>query len=483
MACSIEDTQDSIETQTDQIDDDEIRQKVGDLGVDLNQLRANNSYLLSGLQARESKLTQMKDCHSILSSSMSEFLGTMSELRKKILAYRTEGHRSDQEINRLQEEKAVLNEEEELLANQCAAKIREEEKGLIEKNLTNEEKTELRLNDYTRCDLYRKLRCLQELKDTSQKLKSSYHDEWNKIKEDLKKYGEERRHYEIEIQNVQNMALLKMRSMQLNPADAEDQQILELIKYMEMKREIRELKENNINLQVMSRDIEYDIAQLRSTRKALLKHNDTLEQELRPKDEPGTLLHRTSCHTNLVIPDDRFSDQSEDTLSMGELYDHVGGTHLHRCAKNSCIAIPRELWDKDELEELQRLMSNNTDSEESSDVSDDVTDDVSVNDVNIEFSEEQQQQRITNEEKLASKELQMNVSEKPVQPSDLQGQMHELAAGNSQSLMNKLRARMGVQAQSGTALRPEVMSAGTGIRRSSLRDAALSLIKRRQRRN
>ncbi|XP_062593460.1 centromere-associated protein E-like isoform X2 [Saccostrea cucullata] len=482
MACSIEDTQDSVDTQTDQIDDDEIRQKVGDLRVDLNQLRANNSYVLSGHQAREGKLTQMKDYHTILSSGMSEFLGTMSELRNKILAFRAEGHRADQEINRLQEEKAILNEEEELLANQCTPRIGEEENALIERNLTEEEKIELQLYDYTRCDLYRKLRCLQELKDTAQKIKSSYRDEWNKIKDDIKKYSGERRHYELEIQNVQNMALLKMRSMQLNPADAEDQEILELIKYLEMKREIRELREDNINLEVMSRDIEDDIGQLLGTKKALLKENDILEQELRPKDEPGTLLHRTSRHTNLVIRDDRFTDQSEDATSIGELYDHVGGTHLHRCAKNSCIAIPRELWDKEELEELERLMSNNTDSEESSDITDDVTDDVSSDDVNIELSEEEQQ-KIASEEKVDSKELQRNVSEKPNQSSDLQGQMHELAAGNSQSLMSKLRARMGVQAQSGTALRPEVMSSGPGIRSSSLRDAALSLIKRRQRRN
>ena len=34
------------------------------------------------------------------------------------------------------------------------------------------------VSDYARCDLYRKLQCLQELKDASQKLKMSYQQEW-----------------------------------------------------------------------------------------------------------------------------------------------------------------------------------------------------------------------------------------------------------------------------------------------------------------
>lgn len=34
------------------------------------------------------------------------------------------------------------------------------------------------VSDYTRYDLYRKLQCLQELKDASQKLKMSYQQEW-----------------------------------------------------------------------------------------------------------------------------------------------------------------------------------------------------------------------------------------------------------------------------------------------------------------
>ena len=34
------------------------------------------------------------------------------------------------------------------------------------------------VSDYTRYDLYRKLQCLQELKDASQRLKMSYQQEW-----------------------------------------------------------------------------------------------------------------------------------------------------------------------------------------------------------------------------------------------------------------------------------------------------------------
>ena len=138
-------------------------------------------------------------------------------------------------------------------------------------------------------------------------------------------------------------------------ADEEDQEIMQLIKYLEMKREIRELRENvswklrighnvniilriditssfyilpqNLDLQVMSRDFENDIAQLRDTRRDLVKETERLEQASRSRnpEEAAFLLHRTSRHTNLVIRD----DFPEDTASLGEP-DHVGGTHLHR---------------------------------------------------------------------------------------------------------------------------------------------------------
>ena len=138
-------------------------------------------------------------------------------------------------------------------------------------------------------------------------------------------------------------------------ADEEDQEIMQLIKYLEMKREIRELIENvswksrirhnikiilrinitfsfyilrqNLDLQVMSRDFENEISQQRDTRRDLIKETEGLEQASRSRnpEEAGFLLHRTSRHTNLVIRD----DFPEDTAPLGEP-DHVGGTHLHR---------------------------------------------------------------------------------------------------------------------------------------------------------
>lgn len=106
MASSIEDVvRDSVETQTNCIDDEEVRQKVGELRGDLNQLNINNAYLRSGLQTQGEKLLTMEDYQAVLSSTMSEFLGTMSEIRKKILDYRKESRRVDQEIGSLREEK------------------------------------------------------------------------------------------------------------------------------------------------------------------------------------------------------------------------------------------------------------------------------------------------------------------------------------------------------------------------------------------
>lgn len=106
MASSIEDVvRDSVETQTNCIDDEVVRQKVGELRGDLNQLNINNAYLRSGLQTQGEKLLTMEDYQAVLSSTMSEFLGTMSELRKKILDYRKESRRVDQEIGSLREER------------------------------------------------------------------------------------------------------------------------------------------------------------------------------------------------------------------------------------------------------------------------------------------------------------------------------------------------------------------------------------------
>lgn len=110
MASSIEDVvRDSVETQTNYIDDEVVRQKVGELRGDLNQLNINNAYLRSGLQTQGDKLLTMKDYQAVLSSTMSEFLGTMSELRKKILEHRKESRQFDQEIGSLREEKGWLS--------------------------------------------------------------------------------------------------------------------------------------------------------------------------------------------------------------------------------------------------------------------------------------------------------------------------------------------------------------------------------------
>ncbi|XP_022322853.2 uncharacterized protein LOC111124292 [Crassostrea virginica] len=477
MASSIEDiARDPAETQTEQINDEEIRQRVEGLRENLTQLHRNNAYLCAGLQGREAKLARLGDYQTLLSSTMSEFLGTMSGIRKKILDYRREGAQVDQEIASLLEEKAVLKEEEHLLADRCATRLQKEGgTGPVEADLTDEEKSELRLNDYTRYDLYRKLQCLQELKDASQRLKMSYQREWSKIKDDIKKHREERKQYEMEIQSVHNTALLKLRNLHLNPADEEDQEIMQLIKYLEMKREIRELRENNLDLQVMSRDFENDIAQLRDTRRDLVKETEGLEQASRSRnpEEAGFLLHRTSRHTNLVIRD----DFPEDTASLGEP-DHVGGTHLHRCAKNSCIAIPKEMWNEEELEELKQL-TNGMDSEESTDGSD-ITDDVNVDDVNIEFTEDEEEKTNT-DERLVCEGLKTNLKD-PKQSIDFKNHMDEMIAGNSNGLLTKLRARMGMQARSGTTLRPEVTSEDGRLRCSSLRDAAVNFISRKQRR-
>lgn len=323
--------------------------------------------------------------------------------------------------------------------------------------------------------MYRKLQCLKELKDTSRALKTSYTHEWSKIKEDIRTYREESQQYEMEIQSVHNTALQKMRNLHLNPTNDEDKELLQIIKYFEMKRESREMKENNQDLEIMSRDIENDISQLLDTKRVLMKEMDGLEWEgrYRESDEPGVRLHRTNRHTNLVIRDDQLA---EDTASIGEP-EHVGGTHLHRCAKNSCIAIPREMWDEEELKELQQLASN-LDSEESTDSSD-LTDDVSVDNVNIDSLEDQERKATADEQTLEEDHPTTN-PKLPNQEINLPQQMDEITTGNG--LLTKLRARMGVQARSGTVLKPEVTSEDAGLRRSSLRDAAITLMARRPRR-
>lgn len=109
MASSIEDiARDPAETQTEQISDEEIRQRVEGLRENLTQLHRNNAYLCAGLQGREAKLARLGDYQTLLSSTMSEFLGTMSGIRKKILDYRREGAQVDQEIASLLEEKGQL---------------------------------------------------------------------------------------------------------------------------------------------------------------------------------------------------------------------------------------------------------------------------------------------------------------------------------------------------------------------------------------
>lgn len=111
MACSIEETQtwDSVQTQTDQINDDEIRRVVDNIRQDLNQLGPNNAYLCNGLKSRSSKLSMMGDYHTSMSATMSEFSGTMSKLWEKIQEYRSEGYQLDHEIHGLQEEKGLLS--------------------------------------------------------------------------------------------------------------------------------------------------------------------------------------------------------------------------------------------------------------------------------------------------------------------------------------------------------------------------------------
>ena len=109
MASSIEDiARDPAETQTEQISDEEIRQRVEGLRENLTQLHRNNAYLCAGIQGREAKLARLGDYQTLLSSTMSEFLVTMSGIRKKILDYRREGAQVDQEIASLLEEKGQL---------------------------------------------------------------------------------------------------------------------------------------------------------------------------------------------------------------------------------------------------------------------------------------------------------------------------------------------------------------------------------------
>lgn len=213
-------------------------------------------------------------------------------------------------------------------------------------------------------------------------------------------------------------------------------------------------RQQNQDLEIMSRDIENDISQLLDTKRVLMKEMDGLEWEgrYRESDEPGVRLHRTNRHTNLVIRDDQLA---EDTASIGEP-EHVGGTHLHRsdliwspsfcwfdlevilhctcvfltffnrCAKNSCIAIPREMWDEEELKELQRLASN-MDSEESTDGSD-LTDDVSVDNVNIDTLEDQER-KATADEQTLEEDHQTTNPKMPNQEINLPKQMDEITTG------------------------------------------------------
>lgn len=98
-------------------------------------------------------------------------------------------------------------------------------------------------------------------------------------------------------------------------------------------------RQQNQDLEIMSRDIENDISQLLDTKRVLMKEMDGLEWEgrYRESDEPGVRLHRTNRHTNLVIRDDQLA---EDTASIGEP-EHVGGTHLHR---SDLIWSPSFCW-------------------------------------------------------------------------------------------------------------------------------------------
>ena len=175
------------------------------------------------------------------------------------------------------------------------------------------------------------------------------------------------------------------------------------------------------------------------------------------------------------------------------------------------------MWDEGELEELKQL-TNGMDSEVSTDGSD-MTDDVNIDDVNIEFTEDEEEKANT-DERLVCEGLKTNLKD-PKQSVDSKNQMDEMIAGtgsltllneiaianlsltfinlklfnckliqykcytylgNSNGLLTKLRARMGVQARSGTTLRPEVTSEDGRLRCSSLRDAAVNFISRKQRR-
>lgn len=98
---------------------------------------------------------------------------------------------------------------------------------------------------------------------------------------------------------------------------------------------------------------------------------------------------------------------------------------FNRCAKNSCIAIPREMWDEEELKELQRLATN-IDSEESTDGSD-LTDDVSVDNVNIDTLEDQVR-KATADEQTLDDHLTTN-PKMPNQEINLPKQMDEIATG------------------------------------------------------
>lgn len=79
----------------------------------------------------------------------------------------------------------------------------------------------------------------------------------------------------------------------------------------------------------MSRDFEYSVTQLLDTRKELIEENYALDPE--DQDEPGVKLHRTSRHTNLRVNYDQLDDSDdEESVNAGEVYSHIGGTHLHR---------------------------------------------------------------------------------------------------------------------------------------------------------
>ena len=85
------------------------------------------------------------------------------------------------------------------------------------------------------------------------------------------------------------------------------------------------------------------------------------------------------------------------------------------------------MWNEEELEELKQL-TNGMDSEESTDGSD-ITDDVNVDDVNIEFTEDEEEKTNT-DERLVCEGLKTNLKD-PKQSIDFKNHMDEMIAGTS----------------------------------------------------